>query len=282
MISSETGTGNTNAPVDDPGWANMGLINGASGIYLGSGWVLTASHVGVGNITFGGISYSPLSNSTVQITNTTPGKSTNTDLVMFQLTSQPAGLGALTLASTAPTLSAPVTMIGAGRDRGAFTTWNVNTNVSPWSWTVSSTNVSAAGYQTLESSAMRWGTNTVFAKDFWFDTTHGVPDVRSFATRFDASALFTGEAQAVLGDSGGAVFGKNGSDWELQGVIFSVQGLNGQPSPATTAVYGSLTYVADLSYYAPQIMSLVPEPSTYALLGLSATALGLCAIRRRR
>lgn len=282
VIDTEFGTGNTNAPADDPGWANMGLINGASGIYLGSGWVLTAAHVGLGNISFGGISYNPLSNSLVTLTNTTVGRTTNTDLIMFQLTSQPAGLGSLTLASTAPTLSAPVTMIGAGRDRGAFTTWNVNTNVSPWSWTESSTNVNAAGYKTLESSAMRWGTNTVFAKDFWVDATNSVPDVRSFATRFDDSAVPTDEAQAALGDSGGAVFGKNGSDWELQGVIFTVAGFSGQPSPATTAVYGNLTYAADLSYYAPQIMSLVPEPSTYALLALSATAFGLVIIRRRR
>jgi hypothetical protein len=282
VINSEFGTGNTNAPADDPGWANMGLINGASGIYLGSGWVLTAAHVGLGSISFGGISYNPLSNSLVTLTNTTVGRTTNTDLVMFQLTSQPAGLGSLTLASTAPTLGAPVTMIGAGRDRGDFTQWSVNTSVSPWSWAVTNSGGNFAGYQTLETSAMRWGTNTVYAKDFWLDATNGVPDVRSFATRFDASGLFTDEAQAVLGDSGGAVFGKNGSDWELQGVIFTVAGFSGQPSAVTNAVYGNLTYAADLSYYAPQIMSLVPEPSTYALLALSAAAFGLVITRRRR
>ena len=104
VINSVTGVGNTNAPIDDPGWNYVGYLNGASGIYLGSGWVLTASHVGPGNFTLGGISYAPLSNSTVQITNTTPGKTTNTDLIMFQLASTPAGLGQLTLASAPPTL----------------------------------------------------------------------------------------------------------------------------------------------------------------------------------
>lgn len=83
VINSATGTGNTNAPVDDPGWNYLGYLNGASGIYLGSGWVLTAAHVGTGNFRLGGISYSPLSNSTVQITNASPGRTIYTDLIMF-------------------------------------------------------------------------------------------------------------------------------------------------------------------------------------------------------
>ena len=284
MINSESGTGNTNAPTDDPGWANMGLINGASGIYLGAGWVLTAAHVGLGSISIGGISYNPLSNSLVTLTNTTVGRTTNTDLVMFQLTSQPAGLGSLTLASTAPTLGAPVTMIGAGRDRReALTQWDVDINVTPWSWAVTNSGGNFAGYQTLETSAMRWGTNTVSTDELWVtvQVEATLRDVRSFATMFDILAG-SDEAQAVMGDSGGAVFFKRGSAWELGGMVFTVKGFSGQPNVAFTPVDGNETFSADLSYYAPQIMSLVPEPSTYALLALSAAAFGAVIIRRRR
>jgi hypothetical protein len=281
--NSASGTGNTNAPADDPGWANMGLINGASGIYLGSGWVLTAAHVGLGNISFGGISYNPVTNSLVTLTNNTVGRRTNADLIMFQLTSQPAGLGSLTLASNAPTLGEPLTMIGAGRDRTNFTEWSVNTTVSPWTWAVTNSGGNFAGYQTLESTAMRWGTNTVSTEDLWVtvqvETT--LRDVRSFATMFDIIAG-SEEAQAVRGDSGGAVFFKRGSAWELGGMMFTVKGFSGQPNVAETPVDGNETFSADLSYYEPQIMSLVPEPSTYALLALSATAFGLVIIRRRR
>ena len=281
VINSVTGVGNTNAPIDDPGWNYVGYLNGASGIYLGSGWVLTASHVGPGNFTLGGISYAPLSNSTVQITNTTPGKTTNTDLIMFQLASTPAGLGQLTLSSAPPTLGGPVTMIGAGRDRGAFTEWSINQATTPWTWTEVSSGGNAAGYQTLSSNTMRWGTNSITNASLWVSVdVDGPRDVRSFATLFDT--IVGDEAQAVLGDSGGAVFQKNGSAWELGGVIFTVAGFSGQPSAATTPIYGNATYSADLSYYAPQILSVVPEPSTYALLALSAAGLGAHVLRRRR
>lgn len=282
VINTVTGDGNTNAPVDDPGWANVGYINGASGIYLGAGWVLTAAHVGAGNISFSGISYSPLAGSSIVLTNSTIGRTTNTDLLMFQLASTPAGLGPLTLASSAPTLGTGVTMIGAGRDRGDFTKWNVNTNTTPWTWTVtSSVTPNAAGYQTLDTNSMRWGTNTVSTANFWVPGTNGSPDVRSFVTTFTDTASASDEAQAVLGDSGGAVFSKKESGWELSGAIFAVGGYSGQPSAATNAIFGNVTYSADLSYYAPQIMSIVPEPSTYALVAFSAAALAFARRRRR-
>ena len=281
VINTLSGNGNTNAPADDPGWANVGYINGASGIYLGAGWVLTAAHVGAGNITFSGTSYAPLAGTTVQLTNNTIGRTTNTDLLMFQLASTPAGLGPLTLASTAPTLGTAVTMIGAGRDRGDFTQWSVNTGTSPWTWTEVSSGGNFAGYQTLESSAMRWGTNTVSSTDVWVNGTNGVPDVKSFATTFNATGFDNNEAQAVLGDSGGAVFTKKESAWELSGVMFTVVGFDAQPSPATTPVFGNVTLAADLSYYAPQIMSIIPEPSTYALLAVSAAALAFASRRKR-
>lgn len=276
VINTTSGASNTNAPANDPGWANVGVLNGASGIYLGAGWVLTAAHVGVGNIFFAGVSYSALTNTLVQLTNSVPGKTMFTDLIMFQLASTPAGLGTPTLASSAPTLGTSVTMIGAGRDRGNFTKWNVNTNATPWTWTVTtSPTANAAGYQTLESRTMRWGTNGVSATDFWVDATNGSPDVKSFATTFTDTASASDEAQAVLGDSGGAVFTKNESAWELGGVMFAVGGYSGQPSPETTAVFGNATYSVDLSFYAPQILSVVPEPTTYALLALSAATLAL-------
>jgi hypothetical protein len=273
VINTDDGNGNTNAPANDPGWANIGILGRGTGIYLGDGWVLTAAHVGAGAITLQGIAYNPLPGSAVQLTNNTPGKTALTDLLLFRLSSTPAGIGSLTLASSAPTLNAPVVMIGAGRNRGAFTEWTADQSTTPWTWTEVPSGGTEAGYQTLESRAMRWGTNTVSAADVWFAEQPSGPDVKSFVTQFKDSGVSDDEAQASLGDSGGAVFTHSGSSWELHGVMFDVEGFSGQPAPETTAIFGNETFSADLSYYAPQIMSIVPEPSTYALLSLSAAAL---------
>ena len=285
VINSATGTGNTNAPADDPGWLNIGFLGVGTGIYLGEGWVLTASHVGAGTISLAGMSYAPLAGTTVQLTNNSPGKTAFTDLIMFRLASTPAGLGTLTLASSAPTLGAPVTMIGAGRDRGAFTEWNVVTNTTPWTWTEVPSGGNAAGYKTLSTRAMRWGTNTIETQDLWINVpgSSNIPvDVKTFATTFTDSIAPDDEAQAVFGDSGGAVFAKNGSSWELGGVMIAVGGYSGQPTAGETPVYGNVTYSADISSYASQIMSIIPEPSTYALLGFSAAALIFVCRRARR
>src|SRR5580698_7856406 len=45
LIATGDGTGNTTAPADDPGFANVGILASGSAIYLGDGWVLTAAHV---------------------------------------------------------------------------------------------------------------------------------------------------------------------------------------------------------------------------------------------
>lgn len=54
MISSGDGSGNTTAPVDDPGFGNVGARGNATAVYLGNQWVLTANHVGTGSVVLGG------------------------------------------------------------------------------------------------------------------------------------------------------------------------------------------------------------------------------------
>lgn len=72
------------------GWDYVGTINGASGVYLGNGWVITASHVGASTFTLGATSYSPVANSAVRILNTDPlFANWATDLVVYKV----AGVG---------------------------------------------------------------------------------------------------------------------------------------------------------------------------------------------
>src|SRR2546426_10430498 len=89
-------TTNTSNPNDGSPWANVGSVNGASGIYIGNGWVLTASHVGAGTITFD-IGTFAADGQTIRLTD----NDSSTDLLLFHLTLTP-NLSALTLSASTP------------------------------------------------------------------------------------------------------------------------------------------------------------------------------------
>jgi hypothetical protein len=280
IIDTLTGTGNTSAPVDDPGWNNVGYRGIGTGVYVGNQWVLTASHVWSGSIVLGGGTYTLDPGSEVALTNDgEPGKSTYTDLVLYRLTSDP-GLPSLSIAMTTPTNGSAVTLIGAGRDRGAFQTWNVNTGTLPWIWT--SPGTMAGGYQQLTSRTMRWGTNETSGTGWIaYDPGGGVKDVKAVATTFNFTGGPSDEAQAAVGDSGGGMFVKNGATWDLAGIVLTVDAFSGQPG--FTSVYGNSTYMADLSFYRPQIIAVVvPEPGAMGVAAAGVVALVGVVARRRR
>lgn len=280
IIDTVSGTGNTSAPADDPGWANVGIVGNGSAVYLGNRWAITASHVWSGQTTFSGTTYQVVPGSEITLTNNgAAGKTTLTDLVLYQLASDP-GLPWLPIASSTPANGSAATMIGAGRNRGAFSTWLVNTGTSPWVWTVNNVNPNAAGYLWDSSRTMRWGTNNVDAAG-WITYTIDTPkSVYALQSQFTYSGTASPEAVAAAGDSGGGLFAKNGSSWELAGIMLVVDAYSGQPG--NTAVYGNATYSADLSFYRSQIVAVVvPEPSSVALAVLGGLAVSAWAVQRR-
>ncbi|MDB6069630.1 MAG: Trypsin [Verrucomicrobiales bacterium] len=278
-------TGNTTAPVDDPGFANIGTLNGASAIYLGDRWVLTASHVGSGSVIFGGTTYT-VSGPVTQLTNMgTPGMTSQTDMILFQINADP-GLPSLTISPGAAAPGDDLMMIGNGTNRNSFRSFysvvqgpGVNDDV----WTA--VGGPGAGVQELflpsSGNAVRWGTNDVDSAGL--NVNAGSGSVRSFATVFDDDP--TGrpnEAQGVLGDSGSGVFRKDGlGNWQLLGMthaIGSVSGYDNIPaSPASSVIGDSATFVADLSFYRTQILTVIPEPGSATL-----AAAGLLGLLRRR
>ena len=255
VISFGDGSGNTTAPVGDFGWSYVGAINGASGVYLGgsggTGWVLTANHVGSGDfVTSDGLRYNSVANSGFQFG--------NSDLYAFQVAVGTGTglslLGNLNLAGSAPVDGSALTMIGYGYDRSPeSTTWYVDTTPATWSWSTSEFNgwdSTFQGYQELSTSTKRWGTNlssgvinysgtSVIQTTFTTDPAHG--------------------AQGAGGDSGGGVFSIFGAGYQLSGIMMEISTYNNQPAytaVASNSLQGNLTYSIDISAYANQINAL--------------------------
>ena len=278
-------TGNTTAPVDDPGFANIGTLNGASAIYLGDRWVLTASHVGSGAVVFGGTTYT-VSGPVTQLTNMgTPGMTSQTDMILFQINVDP-GLPSLTISPGAPAPGDDVVMIGNGTNRNAFRSYYTvvqGPGAGDDLW--SAVGGPGAGVEELflpsSGNAVRWGTNDVDSGGL--NVNAGFGTVRSFATVFDDDPIGRpNEAQGVLGDSGSGVFRKDGlGNWQLLGLTHAIGGVAGYDnipgSPASSVIGDSATFMADLSFYRAQILTVIPEPGSATLAGV-----GLLGLLRRR
>lgn len=101
------------------GWDYVGQVNGASGVYLGNNWVLTAGHVGAGTFTLDGTSYTLVAGSGQAITNAQG----TADLTMFQISTAPT-LPSLTVSLSGPAVGTTVVMTGYGGGQGE--TWGEN------------------------------------------------------------------------------------------------------------------------------------------------------------
>ena len=239
------GTADGSENAEDPGffgWDYVGEVNGLSATYLGNGWVITANHVGPGDLSLGGTVYPWIPGSEVRLRTNT---STLADLVVFGVWPHP-GLTPLMLRSAPPPIGEFLIMIGCGANRGTATSWDPNGPFPPppdelqgWNWGV--------------GNAKRWGTNEVESL-----TTGLILGTVSFYTSFDDGEVLP-EAQAASGDSGGAVFSINAGATELAGVIYAAGPTPGQP--ASTALFTNLTFVARLDFYRDEIESITHAPT---------------------
>ncbi len=177
------------APEDDPGWDNVGIRGGGTGIYLESQWVLTAAHVGEGNIVLRSQTFSAVSGTTHRLLN---ADNSETDIILFRISGDP-GLPSLQISEQTPSIGSDLVMIGAGRNREAdVTRWDEDWKEDPEG--------STEGYKWTGSRTMRWGTNTIDDLET-FDVEWG--EVDSLVTEFSDTE---GSGQGTPGDSGGAVF----------------------------------------------------------------------------
>jgi len=99
-----------------PYWNYLGSVNQSTGIYIGSGQILTAAHVGIGTFTTrDGRSYRPVAGSETRFRNRQGG---NSDLFVYRIemgkTDPLAALAPMTLSKTCPDRGALVVLLGAG------------------------------------------------------------------------------------------------------------------------------------------------------------------------
>ena len=210
---------------------------GLTVVYLGEGWVLTASHVGAQAVEIDGRVYQKAPDPIVQIYN---DDRTEADLIAYRILGNPdlPDLPPLEISEQTPTKGAFAILAGAGREKG-------------------SENRSLAGalrriWRGHADATPRWGTNTIAGTSPRVTIGDRVTD--AIITEYSlVEDLFATpyEAQAVTGDSGGALFVADGDAFVLAGVLFAAS--HGDP-------YGSQpsrTFAVDLARYREQILAAV-------------------------
>lgn len=238
ILARGDGSGNTHAPADDFGFANVGQL-GETAVYVGNGWVITANHVREGAVTLGGVRYPAVPGSRQRLRNASGGVSS--DVALFRLREPLPGLPTLAIRATPPEPGDPVVLVGNGPDRGEAVRFDGHDG---WRWG--------------STRRLRWGTNRVHAVGL--EVQAGVGDLtRAFSTRLSPVDPSEHEATVAVGDSGGGAFIKNGDAWELAGVLFAASTWDGQP--AHTTLYGNVTFAADLSVYRDQILETIGPPA---------------------
>jgi hypothetical protein len=226
--------------IDDP-WVtgHVGTVagGGLTVVYLGEGWVLTARHVGARDVEIDGEVYRKASDSVVEIYNE---DRTVADLIAYRILGNPElpDLPPLEISESTPSKGAFAILAGAGHEKARDDRSLASALRRIWSGRA--------------RAGPTWGTNTI--ADTRERVTIGESVTEAITTEYSlVDDLFATryEAQAVTGDSGGALFVADGDEFVLAGVLFAAS--KGDP-------YGSepsRTFAVDLASYRRQIISAI-------------------------
>lgn len=237
------------------GWGNT--VNGPRAFLLSANHITFSSTIVIESVTY----------------SVTKQQIGTTDLAVLTLSNTNGimpSLQAISLASSTPTNGSSVIMASYGRQRVQDATGNRYSSDA-----IALTN-SRTGYTTTNTIVKRWGTNQVAG-------TYLVNSTETVYTTFNQPGFgqwfSTSEAQATLGDSGGALFNTNGV---LLGIAYTVAADN-----ITEAAFADRTYYSDVATYKQDIdnaigISLIPEPSAGMLTCIAMAGFALQHFVRRR
>jgi len=267
ILGGVDGSGNITAPADDPGWNRVGTVNGDSGVYLGDGFVLSAKHVGAGDLTLGGTTYALDPSYVPQFFQTQSSPQEFADLVIFKVENAPV-MSLMPIWNGSGEVGKTATLIGTGVDRGAA--------------------VAGQGWLWGTTHTKRWGQNVIDGTVPVNDPSINVSYQALFAAFNRVGGGGSGlanEATGAFGDSGGGLFIKQGSTWELAGIITAVTANGHSYYDNNTSVPGDqpdFVYAARLSDYNNWILTTIPEPDSLVLMLLAGGLLGATLLRRKR
>ncbi len=256
--------GDNSANTTDPGngapWQSVAQVTGVGGavfgsaVYIGGGYMLTASHVTMGgSVTFDGVTYYNVKALSAQ------SLGNNVDLKIFQLEELPSVAAANLLLTPTEDFGGMTTMVG----------WGVGRDGTP-------INENTVGWGDGSTIAKRWGENVLRGAENVSDGSYRYEALTSVlgSSTGNPAGVGANEAAATLYDSGSGVFQEINGVWYLVGITTAVT-QNG------TSVYGndSLTdggnsnYSARVSTYGGEIMALIPEPMSTSLLMVAGLVL---------
>jgi len=252
---------NNTAPPDDPGWDSVGYFTGDSYtvVYLGDGWVMSAGHLTCDGIlhshhgaavTFHGVSYPwdgvdciPIMGRNLSLYWQKEGH--QIDLAVWHIVGDP-GIPGVPFAKKPSPVGTDVILVSHMQGRGAAYGPDINGRHGWYSGSV--------------PRYMQWGTNKIaqspnyplLSDDIYTQFDEFPPNTTAY------------EAQAVMGDSGGIVFGKIDGVWSVIGIIVSLD--NTGQVPSYIATFTEYTVSTAVAPYADQISAILGHGALYVPL----------------